>query len=99
MKLAAIAGAILGFSALLIATIALSQSGNGGTSASVAAPSTTGAIAETHEPAHVAVELGDIFINPGQLTAAAGAVVLDVHGVLHGPRSPRRRHGGIAGGG
>jgi uncharacterized cupredoxin-like copper-binding protein len=78
MKLAAVAGAILGFSALLIATIALSQSGNGGTSTSVAAPSATGAIAETHEPVHVAVELGDIFINPGQLTAAAGAVVLDV---------------------
>ena len=78
MKLAAIAGAILGFSALLIATIALSQSGNGGTTASVAAPSTTGAIAGIHEPAHVAVELGDIFISPVQLTAAAGTVVLDV---------------------
>lgn len=79
MKLAAVAGAILGFAALLIATVALSQSGNGGgASTSVAAPSPTGAIAETHEPTHLAVELGDIFISPVQLTAAAGEIVLDV---------------------
>lgn len=77
MKLAAIAGAILGFSALLIATIALSQSGSsGGTSAAAATPSET-----TGEPTRIAVELGDIFINPVQLTAPSGGSILDVTNV------------------
>ncbi len=78
MKLAAVLGAILGFSALLIATVALSQAGNAtGTPSGSGAPSTdpTTLVAETR----IAVELGDIFIRPQQLTAPSDSnVVIDV---------------------
>ncbi len=72
MKLAAVFGAIAGFSALIIATIALSQSGS---TSSATTLDPTASVAETR----LDVELGDIFIQPHQLTALADSnVVLDV---------------------
>lgn len=69
MKVTAILGAIFGFAALLISTVALSQAGGGGGS-----PSTSeGDHAESPTAATVDVQLGDIFIAPQQLTAPAGA--------------------------
>ncbi|MGE3961022.1 MAG: multicopper oxidase domain-containing protein [Dehalococcoidia bacterium] len=81
MKLAAVAGAILGFSALIIATIALSQGGGGtGGTTSEAGPAVADSVT------HVPVELGDLFIRPAQFDAAAGNVILDVSnsgGIAH----------------
>ncbi|MEX2374781.1 MAG: multicopper oxidase domain-containing protein [Dehalococcoidia bacterium] len=77
MKLAAVFGAIFGFSALLISVVALSQAGSGSAATSPAASHAdpTAVVAESR----IAVELGDIFIRPQQLTAPTGSsVVLDV---------------------
>ncbi|MFA7297350.1 MAG: multicopper oxidase domain-containing protein [Dehalococcoidia bacterium] len=63
-RLAAVAGAILGVAALLVATLALGgRSMTGGGEASPAAAKT------------VAVELGDLFIKPGQISVEKGANV------------------------
>jgi manganese oxidase len=83
MKVTAILGAILGFAALLISTVALSQAG-GGSSAVAAAD---GDHAEPPTTAAVDVQLGDIFISPQELTAPAGAdITLEVEntgGIQH----------------
>ena len=105
MKLAAIAGAILGFSALLIATIALSQAGSGSTStAGAATPDTHGAA--QGDPVVIDVELGDIFIEPRQITAPTGGLitlaVTNSGGIQHdlaldgGPKTAMLDAGGTA---
>lgn len=71
MKLTAVAGAILGFSALIIATIALSQSGGSGT---VQASTPDTAV----EVSRLNVELGDLFVHPEAVTPPAGRLILDV---------------------
>ena len=96
MKLAAVAGAILGFSALIIATIALSQSG--GSSASTADAATPRAEATAVAAAiELDVTLGDIFIDPSHLATESGAITLNVTnsgGIQHdlalegGPQTP-----------
>jgi len=75
MKVAAVLGAILGFAALLVATVALSQSGSGG---AVASGATASAEAHTEEAQTLEVELGDLFIHPTQLQAGTGPLTLAV---------------------
>jgi FtsP/CotA-like multicopper oxidase with cupredoxin domain len=72
MKVIAILGAIFGFAALLIATVALSQAG-----ATSASPAAAGAGSPEATPAAAVLEvaLGDIFIAPPNLSAAAGTEV------------------------
>lgn len=93
MKVTAVLGAILGFAALLIATVALTQGGSSG-GASAATPPASG---DSAEPQAVEVILGDIFITPGQILVAPGRVVLEVTntgGIQHdlalegGPQTP-----------
>lgn len=61
-RLAAVAGAILGIAALLVATAALAGKAGGGDASPVSAQV-------------VDVELGDLFIKPGQISVATGADV------------------------
>jgi len=70
MKVAAILGAILGFSALLISVVALTQSGG--------SASAEGGAATTGASTTLEVTLGDIFIAPQQLSAPTGNVILQV---------------------
>lgn len=106
MKLAAVAGAILGFAALLISTVALSQSGR---SASDESEGLTGNLAgqvgSMASMQHASVTLGDIFIEPGTINLAAGQIMLDVTnsgGIQHdlaledGPKTPLLDAGGTS---
>lgn len=75
-KLAAVAGAIFGVAALLVATLALGGASMGGGEASPAAAAKS-----------VNVELGDLFIKPGQISVEQGAEVTlkvkNIGGVEH----------------
>jgi len=93
MKLIAVMGAILGFSALLIATLALSQS----SSAESGSPGGQATAATAAAMQHASIELGDIFIKPAETHVSAGHVMLDVRntgGIQHdlaledGPATP-----------
>ena len=79
MKLAAVAGAILGFAALLISTVALSQSGRSASDESEGlTDNLAGQVGSMASMQHASVTLGDIFIEPGTINLAAGQIMLDV---------------------
>ncbi len=75
MKVAAVLGAILGFAALLVSTLALSQAGG---SVSTASGATATAAAPVEHSQVVAVELGDLFISPSPIVAGNGPLTLTV---------------------
>jgi len=74
-KAAAVLGGILGFSALVIAVIALGASGSsspGTASAGTAAPAANVAVV----PVAMDIELGDLFIRPGKIEVPTGGSLI-----------------------